>query len=89
MQLVVTNCFLKEESMLTIFLESMIGIALFALIMAAVLMLIIPGMICFMIGDYCIGIEPLDSYADLSLIQERDCLRSAVIVAKHDRRGGW
>ncbi|MCM1496248.1 MAG: hypothetical protein NC089_10680 [Bacteroides sp.] len=27
------------------------------------MMLIIPGMICFMIGDYCMGIEPVDSYA--------------------------
>ncbi|MCM1570143.1 MAG: hypothetical protein NC081_11980 [Roseburia sp.] len=27
------------------------------------MMFIIPGMICFMIGDYCMGIEPADSYA--------------------------
>lgn len=27
------------------------------------MMYIILGMICFMIGDYCMGIEPVDSYA--------------------------
>ena len=27
------------------------------------MMYIIPGMIFSMIGDYCIGIEPVDSYA--------------------------
>ena len=32
------------------------------------MMYIIPGMICFMIGDYCMGIEPVDSYAISGMI---------------------
>ncbi|MCM1561890.1 MAG: hypothetical protein NC123_20525 [Butyrivibrio sp.] len=32
------------------------------------MMLIIPGMTCFMIGDYCIGIEPADSYTVSGMI---------------------
>ena len=32
------------------------------------MMYIIPGMICFMIGDYCMGIEPADSYAISGMI---------------------
>ena len=29
---------------------------------------IIPGMLLAMIGDYCMGVEPLDSYAILGMI---------------------
>ena len=32
------------------------------------MMYIIPGMICFMIGDYYMGIEPVDSYAISGMI---------------------
>ena len=29
---------------------------------------IIPGMLLAMVGDYCMGVEPLDSYAILGMI---------------------
>ncbi|MCM1561736.1 MAG: hypothetical protein NC123_19710 [Butyrivibrio sp.] len=32
------------------------------------MMLVIPGMVCAMIGDYCMGIEPADSYAVSGMI---------------------
>ncbi|MCM1254133.1 MAG: hypothetical protein NC321_15040 [Clostridium sp.] len=32
------------------------------------MLLIIPGMICFIIGDYCMGVEPADSYVVSGMI---------------------
>lgn len=32
------------------------------------MMLVIPGMVCAIIGDYCMGIEPVDSYAVSGMI---------------------